>query len=401
MGFHDYLCFTQDFLAKQGWRLLTTPGSLCAKVLKARYYKDSEFMSAGCPKRASHTWRGIIHGRDLLKEGLVWCIGDGSQTKIWEDNWIPRSGAKHPLGCLIKDRPKLVQDLILPSQEGWNESELNRVLVPEDVKDVVCTQIGKPGSSDFRAWNYTKNKQFSIRSAYHLAIQQKNLSIGRSESSRSFEERKGWLALWDAQVPGKMKVHAWRLIENGLAVGFELLRRKIKDGVVCLACSRTETLEHRFWTCPHCMDEWASFVDKHLCDPPFPPKSLRCHADLKGWLLDWIGKALGEEIVWWIMMIYHLWLARNDARQAPISADPRSIVSRVVASVEELKASLNAPCQKTLTLKEHWLPLETNWVKVNTDGAFRLESRKGGAVSSYETTMAPSYTKRVLFPQSH
>jgi hypothetical protein len=142
MGFCDYLCFNQAFLAKQGWRLLTTPGSLCAEVLKARYYKDSDFMSAGCPKRASYTWRGIIHGRDLLKEGLVWRIGDDSQIKIWEDNWIPRSGAKHPLGCLIEDRPKLVQDLILPSGEGWNEPELKRVLVPEDVKDVLCTQIG-------------------------------------------------------------------------------------------------------------------------------------------------------------------------------------------------------------------------------------------------------------------
>jgi hypothetical protein len=29
-----------------------------------------------------------------------------------------------------------------------------------------------------------------------------------------------------------------------------------------------------------------------------------------------------------------------------------------------------------------------------------LASRKGGAVSSYETTMAPSYTKCVVFPQS-
>jgi hypothetical protein len=90
-----------------------------------------------------------------------------------------------------------------------------------------------------------------VKSAYHLAVQRKRDRSGAAESSRSVEKHKGWLALWAAQVPGKIKVHMWRLIENGLAVGSELSHRKIKDGVVCLVCGRTESLIHRFWTCHH------------------------------------------------------------------------------------------------------------------------------------------------------
>lgn len=98
MGFRDYETFNQALLAKQGWRLITPLDSLCARVLKARYFRECDFMQAKCPRRASFTWRGIVHGRELLEKGLLWRIGDGSKVSIWSNNWIPREGCKHPLG---------------------------------------------------------------------------------------------------------------------------------------------------------------------------------------------------------------------------------------------------------------------------------------------------------------
>lgn len=40
LGFWDFRVFNQALLTRQAWRLLTKPDSLCAQVLKARYYPE-------------------------------------------------------------------------------------------------------------------------------------------------------------------------------------------------------------------------------------------------------------------------------------------------------------------------------------------------------------------------
>jgi hypothetical protein len=38
MGFRDFHSFNLAMLAKQAWRLITNPESLCVQVLHAKYY---------------------------------------------------------------------------------------------------------------------------------------------------------------------------------------------------------------------------------------------------------------------------------------------------------------------------------------------------------------------------
>jgi hypothetical protein len=70
MGFRDLLLFNQAMLGCQGWRLLTEPNSLCARVLKGRYFPLCDFCHAPKPRSSSYTWRSILFGRDLLLRGV-------------------------------------------------------------------------------------------------------------------------------------------------------------------------------------------------------------------------------------------------------------------------------------------------------------------------------------------
>lgn len=64
LGFRDYMIFNLALLARQAWRLLTNPESLCARVLKVKYYpngrlEDTVFAGKHIVILASHyIWFG-------------------------------------------------------------------------------------------------------------------------------------------------------------------------------------------------------------------------------------------------------------------------------------------------------------------------------------------------------
>ncbi|XP_051197446.1 uncharacterized protein [Lolium perenne] len=202
---------------------------------------------------------------------------------------------------------------------------------------------------------------------------------GREGSSRNIEEHKGWLALWAAEVPGKAKIHVWRLIQNGLAVGDELQRRNIKEGVRCIACNQEETLLHRFWKCPHSVAIWESA--SQLTGLPFvkPDAMVRTYHDLHGRVLDWLGKLDDKELSISVMIMYQAWLARNDARDEVCIATPSVIVRRSLALLEEWREAQQSRIQLETRAVEHWQPPAEGWTKANTDGAFLAREGVGAS----------------------
>lgn len=110
LSFRDLECFNKALLVKQGWRLLHCQESLAAPVLKAKYYPNSTFLAASLGLRPSYAWRSICSSKGLLKEGLLWRVGDGLLSKSREIN---RSQALHlfkfsPLSVFCHQMPRFL-----------------------------------------------------------------------------------------------------------------------------------------------------------------------------------------------------------------------------------------------------------------------------------------------------
>lgn len=85
MGFRDLHAFNLAMLAKQSWRLITHPDTLCARVLRTKYYPDGNVLKAGPKKGSSFTWQSIVAGLQTFKRGHIWRVGTGAHIRIWDD----------------------------------------------------------------------------------------------------------------------------------------------------------------------------------------------------------------------------------------------------------------------------------------------------------------------------
>jgi hypothetical protein len=166
MGFRDLHCFNTAMLAKQIWRLLSEPNSLCARVLRSKYYPDGKLLQARMKSGSSFTWQSVLAGLECFKRGYIWRVGDGSQINIWKDNWIPTSHNLRVISPRGRNLVTTVDELINPIDGQWDVQLINDIFWPIDAHRILQIPIAN-GREDLVAWHHNRNGIFSVRSAYH------------------------------------------------------------------------------------------------------------------------------------------------------------------------------------------------------------------------------------------
>ena len=143
MGFRDLELFNLALLARQAWRLLENPNSLSAKLLKAVYFPGTSILHAQLGSHPSQVWRAIVEGRDVLVQGLIRRIGDGTSTEIWNHNWLPRESSMRPI-TTANGNLFLVSELIDETSSRWREDLVRHTFLPMDSEVILgiplCTR---------------------------------------------------------------------------------------------------------------------------------------------------------------------------------------------------------------------------------------------------------------------
>lgn len=169
LGLRDIQLFNQALLAKIAWRVITVPDCLLARILKGKYCHNQSFLEVELPSVCSHGWRGIIHGRNLLRENLGKAIGNGTSTRVWKDSWISLDEHIKPFGPIQEEAVDLRVSDLLTDDLKWNAQRFKRFL-PEFAERIQCIKPSRSGAEDRFIWQPLPSGSYSTRSGYNSMI---------------------------------------------------------------------------------------------------------------------------------------------------------------------------------------------------------------------------------------
>ncbi|KAJ8766524.1 hypothetical protein K2173_023771 [Erythroxylum novogranatense] len=143
---HD---FNLALLAKQGCRLLQNHSSLAARVMKGRYCHDSSFWEAILDNNPSYIRRNILEARNVLTKGCYRRIGDGEDTLVWHQPWLPDLDQPYVVSPMASglDQCKLFS-FIIPSLHKWDDMQMNNFFQQQDVMLMKQMHLSQQKQSD-------------------------------------------------------------------------------------------------------------------------------------------------------------------------------------------------------------------------------------------------------------
>ena len=101
-------------------------------MLFQKYLKGSRGLWDKPSPSASPTWKGICKGLDVIKEGVIWRVGNGGKVRFWLDKWLIDCPLIHLVsGDIPLERLRDLVDYYWTSKNDWNWSLLVPLLPPE------------------------------------------------------------------------------------------------------------------------------------------------------------------------------------------------------------------------------------------------------------------------------
>ncbi|KAA3468935.1 reverse transcriptase [Gossypium australe] len=350
MGFKNLILFNKALLAKQVWRILVQPNCLLARILKARYFPHTDILSAKVGSYPSFTWRSICNSRDLIADGMLWRIGQGSSVNIWDDPWLPG-----------KDNNRVTDE----SSSTWKSELIYRLVDKATVDRILSIPLASRRMEDALVWKYDGSGEYSVKSGYRALMTTAISPMPNCAIEGTYNSF--YKLLWALKLPGKVKIHVWRLFNNLLPHASNLARRMVITETACPLCrAELEDSNHLMWSCGVLQSVWT-----HLLVPiPVIEETWDHHKRLAHMFVN--IEEQHRSIV--AISFWSLWYRRNKLIHEGTRFNLQEVIGFIRGYINELN-TLQRSVQPSIRPgpKELWRPPEEGKIKVNFDASYRSD----------------------------
>jgi ribonuclease HI len=274
----------------------------------------------------------------------------------------------------ILDRNAMVSELLDRDANWWNTPIIKEIFQAEEA-ELICRLAVSPRSGEDRLiWNYNKNGDFSVRSAYHLA--KDKFEVDKGSCSHRESSKPLWKAIWAIEGPKAAKSFLWKACSEILPTKDKLFKKNITQDPLCpICCNEVETTGHILWSCPSAQEVWAECsirVQKCCSDAP----------DFMSVMDILIGRCSVEEVQLAVLVARQIWHRRNNMIFNGKFTSPKVLVKTVVDQLGAFtSATQNVRTQPSGNGREHhthWTKPPQGVVKVNWDAAVDINRKRIG-----------------------
>ena len=115
----------------------------------------------------------------------------------------------------------MVSSLINHVDRYWKVAKIDSLFLPEEAAIIKAIPLSLFDRDDLPIWPYTCDGVFSVKSGYHLLMEQDEPELFDIPNGRV--NSKVWKAIWHMRVPNKVKSLVWRARTNSLPTRVKLV----------------------------------------------------------------------------------------------------------------------------------------------------------------------------------
>ncbi|CAA7017872.1 unnamed protein product [Microthlaspi erraticum] len=319
-----------------------------------------------CGRNPSYGWTSLQAGKDLLKQGLQSRLGNGKETNVWLDHWLPVLPPRLAQGNVQHLNMK-VEELWKQGEKSWDENLLRSVLTHEDAELAKNIRLSRFAIHDKRIWSYTSTAEYTVKSGYWVATHLVPDNEKIEPPAGSLEVKK---KIWRVKMEPKIQHFIWKAVAGAIPSSERLCSKTLDIDPVCQRCSKEhETINHLLFHCHHVKAIWRG---ARFAEFDNPNSTLEDNIRMMLQINERSTLRVEDRFLpFWI--VWKIWKSRNEFIFTQKSTQAAEDVLKSMEAVAGwILAKPISPIQhniQTQGISATWEPPPLGWLKCNFDSS--------------------------------